>query len=182
MNTTKSTAIILYPRFSEYELSVLLSVLHQGGKSVKYVGLDRNVIKGEAGLPCIPETTIQELNLDEIDSIMLPGVDDFQHLINHHELSNFLNKANDGKRIIGAISSAPYLLSISGVLENKKYTVGLTEDQRNFLGTFNEKNYMNQPVVVDGNVITGKGSSFINFAFQYGELLNLKFDKRWYNQ
>ena len=182
MNTTKSTAIILYPRFSEYELSVLLSVLQQGGKSVKYVGLDRNVVKGEAGLPCIPETTIHELNLDEIDSIMLPGVDDFQHLLNHQELSNFLEKANDGKRIIGAISSAVYLLSISGVLVDKKYTVGLTEDQRKFLGTFNEKNFMNQPVVVDENIITGIGSSFVDFAFYYGELLRLNFDKQWYKK
>lgn len=30
----KKTAVLLYPQFSEYELSVALSVLMQGGKSV----------------------------------------------------------------------------------------------------------------------------------------------------
>lgn len=52
---------MLYPRFSEYELSVLLSVLQQGGKHTVYVGLDNQVIKGEAGLPCVPETTIKDI-------------------------------------------------------------------------------------------------------------------------
>ncbi len=177
---TKYTGILLYPRFSEYELSVLLSVLQQGEKPAIFIGLDHDVVKGEAGLLCQPEKTIHHIDLDEIDSLVLPGVDDFEHLVNHEELSSFLGQANDGKRIIGAISSAPYLLSMSGVLENKKYTTGLTEEQRSFLGTFTEENYVDSPVVVDDNLITAIGSAFIDFAFAFGDSLKLNYEKGWY--
>ncbi|MCF6137763.1 DJ-1/PfpI family protein [Pseudalkalibacillus berkeleyi] len=176
----KYTGILLYPRFSEYELSVLLSVLHQGGKRTIYIGLDKQVVNGEAGLPCLPEATINNVNIELIDSVVLPGVDDFEHLVNHSELTSFLQKIDDQNRIIGAISSAPYILSMSGVLDDKKYTTGLTSGQRKFLGTFIEENYINSPVVKDGHVITARGSAFIEFAYKFGESLNLKFEKDWY--
>ncbi|GEL05245.1 DJ-1/PfpI family protein [Rummeliibacillus stabekisii] len=176
------TGILLYPRFSEYELSVLLSVLMQGQKQTIYIGLEHEVVKGEAGLPCIPETTIKDIDIHQLDSIVLPGVDDFEHLVNHTELKSFLNLFKQRDIVIGAISSAPYLLSMSGLLNGRKYTTGLTEDQRAFLGTFNEGIFVDSPVVVDRNLLTAKGSSFIDFAIQFGELLHLEFDKSWYNK
>ncbi|MCG1023563.1 DJ-1/PfpI family protein [Sutcliffiella horikoshii] len=174
------TGIMLYQRFSEYELSVLLSVLRQGGKKVLFIGLDDQFVKGEAGLPCIPEMTIQDVDLEILDSIVLPGVDDFEHLVGHQELSAFLARANDNKRVIAAISSAPYLLSMSGLLAEKKYTTGLTKEQRDFLGTFNEGDYTDLPVVVDDTIITAKGSAFIEFAFAFGDRLQLNYQKEWY--
>lgn len=105
-----------------------MSVLQQGGKKAIYIGLDDQVVKGEAGLHCIPETTIQDVDLDILDSIVLPGVDDFEHLVRHQELSDFLVKANAKERVIAAISSAPYFLSMSGLLAEKKYITVLTEE------------------------------------------------------
>lgn len=174
------TGILLYPRFSEYELSVLLSVLKQGQKRTVFIGLNNQVVKGEAGLTSIPEATINEIDINQLDSLVLPGVDDFEHLFNHSELTSFLRNFIKKNIIIGAISSAPYLLSMSGLLSERKYTTGLTANQRDFLGTFNEDNYIDSPVVIDRNLITARGAAFIEFAIQYGELLNLNFDKSWY--
>jgi protein deglycase len=174
------TGILLYPRFSEYELSVLLSVLKQGQKPTVYIGLNDQVVKGEAGLPSIPEVTVNEVDINQLDSIVLPGVDGFEHLVDHPDLTKFLRKFQKKNIVIGAISSAPYLLSMSGLLDERKYTTGLTADQRKFLGTFNEDNYLDSPVVIDGNLITAKGPAFVDFAIKYGELLNLNFDKSWY--
>ena len=61
----KKTAVLLYPQFSEYELSVALSILMQGGKPVVTVGINNQPIKGESGLTCLPDTTIDEVNGDE---------------------------------------------------------------------------------------------------------------------
>lgn len=44
------TGVLLYPQFSEYELSVALSVLMQGGKPVTTIGIDLSPVKGESGL------------------------------------------------------------------------------------------------------------------------------------
>lgn len=180
LGEAKYTGILIYPRFSEYEVSVLLSVLQQGGKQTVYIGLDSQVVKGEAGLPCVPETTIKDIDLEHFDSIVLPGVDDFEHLVNHKGLSSFLLKVNENRLFIGAISSAPYFLSMSGVLADKKFTTGLTIEQREFLGTFTEDNFESTTVVVDDHIITARGSAFIDFAFKFGDHLNLKYQKEWY--
>ncbi|AJD89674.1 hypothetical protein JMA_03570 [Jeotgalibacillus malaysiensis] len=180
INHQTYTGILLYPGFSEYELSVLLSVLQQGGQQKMYIGLDHQVVKGEAGLSCVPYTTINEVDFEQIDSIVLPGVDDFEHLVNHRELSAFLNKINDQQKVIAAISSAPYLLSMSGVLSGVKYTTGLTVDQRMFLGTFDEADYVDEPVVTDQRFITARGAAFIQFAFAFGDLLGLNYQRDWY--
>ncbi|WP_084218599.1 DJ-1/PfpI family protein [Jeotgalibacillus alimentarius] len=85
-------------------------------------------------------------------------------------------------KIIGAISSAPYLLAQSGVLGDRKYTTGLTTEQRSFLGVFTEAHFVDAPTVVDGQIVTARGSAFIEFALEYGELLKLNIQKSWYGQ
>ncbi|WP_221564715.1 DJ-1/PfpI family protein [Alkalihalobacillus sp. TS-13] len=174
------TGIMLYPRFSEYEVSVLLSILKQGEKSIIHIGLDKQVVKGEAGLSCVPDVRIDEVDVSALDSIALPGVDDFRHLVEHPELITFLRKLQNKKIWLGAISSAPYLLSMSGLLDGKKYTTGLTEEQRCFLGTFSKADFIEEPVVVDDNLITARGSHFIEFAIEFGKALGLDFDESWY--
>ena len=67
----KKTAVLLYPQYSEYELSVALSILMQGEKPVITIGLNNLPIRGESGLTCLTDTTIDEVNLEEIDSLLL---------------------------------------------------------------------------------------------------------------
>ncbi|HWO76573.1 MAG TPA: DJ-1/PfpI family protein [Bacillus sp. (in: firmicutes)] len=76
----KKTAILLYPQFSEYELSVALSILMQGNKPIVTIGVNNNTIKGESGLTCVADTTINEANLNEFDSLVLPGCMDIMTL------------------------------------------------------------------------------------------------------
>ncbi|MFD1020541.1 DJ-1/PfpI family protein [Thalassobacillus hwangdonensis] len=174
------TGIILYQRFSEYELSVLLSVLSQGNKPVRYIGLDSTTVQGEAGLTCVTQSKVSDLPIDELDSVVLPGVEDFQHLVGHQGLIDFLKHVQKENMPIGAISSAPYFLAMSGLLDGYRYTTGLTEEQRMFLGTFQEDNYIDAPTVQDGNIVTAKGAAFIDFAITYGKLLQLEFNESWY--
>lgn len=174
------TGILLYHGFSEYELSVLISVLKQGKKPVVFIGLDHGLVAGEAGMPCNPQFSINQVDITQIDSLVLPGIDDFEHLVDHQDLKSFLEKFKERDVLIAAISSAPYLLSMSGLLNTKKFTTGLTREQRQFLGTFDEDNYREGPVVVDEQLITARGSAFVEFAYQVGESLELTFDRNWY--
>jgi len=43
----KKTAVLLYPQFSEYELSVALSILMQGGKPIITLGSNTKPIREE---------------------------------------------------------------------------------------------------------------------------------------
>ena len=51
--------IVWYPPFSEHELSVMQSVLMQGNKQIITVGVSEEPVRGEAGLVCVVNQTIQ---------------------------------------------------------------------------------------------------------------------------
>ncbi|WP_307149818.1 DJ-1/PfpI family protein [Robertmurraya andreesenii] len=175
-----TTGILLYPRFSEYELSVIISVLTQANHPKIFIGLNENTVKGEAGLTCIPETTIDQVNIEMLQSLILPGVDDFQHLIDQEPLFRFIRKIHEQDAVIGAISSAPFMLAKAGILKDRFYTTGISKQAREFLGFFNEKDYVDAPLVFDNGILTAKGAYFIDFANKFGQVLELDFNRNWY--
>lgn len=176
----KKTAVLLYPQYSEYELSVALSILMQGEKPVVTVGLNKLPIRGESGLTCLTDTTINEVNLEEIDSLLLTGCMDILALEGKREIFEFINRIERKASVIGSISSSPYLLANAGLLKGKKYTVGMTEEDREKSGVFEKENYSEELVVQDGKLITARGRGFIRFGVCFGKALNLKFDENWY--
>ncbi|MFD1738647.1 DJ-1/PfpI family protein [Bacillus salitolerans] len=178
----KKTAVLLYPQFSEYELSVALSILMQGRKPIITVGLNKNPIKGESGLTCVPDTSIDEVKINEIDSLLLTGCMDVFALNIDNSLVDFINLAERNASVIGSISSSPYLLAKAGVLKGKKYTIGMTEENREKSGVFENDNYSEELVVHDGKLITARGRGFIRFGVWFGKALNLDFDENWYKE
>lgn len=178
----KKTAVLLYPLYSEYELSVALSILMQGGKQVVTVGGSMEPIRGESGLTCLPDTTVDEINIDEIDSLLLTGCMDIFSLENDKALIDFIKRIESQVTTIGSISSSPYLLAKAGVLKGKRYTIGMTKEARDKTGIFEKDNYSEDLVVQDGKVITARGRGFVRFGAHFGKALNLEFDERWYRE
>lgn len=178
----KKTAVILYPQFSEYELTVALSILMQGNKPIITVGVNNQPIKGESGLTCVADANVESINLSEIDSLLLPGCMDISSLKDEQRLFDFLKQAASKATVIASISSSPFLLAKAGVLLNRKYTVGLTKEGMEKLGVFQMGNYSDELVVQDGNLITARGRGFIRFGVALGKALNLEFDEKWYRE
>lgn len=178
----KKTAVLLYPQYSEYELSVALSILMQAEKPVVTVGVTHQPIKGEAGLVCQPDATVDEINPEDIDSLLLTGCLDIFSLPEEQveRLVGFIKKVTNRDTVIGSISSSPYLLAKAGLLKDKTYTIGMYEEDRKKTGLFDEALYSSALVVQDGNMISARGSGFIRFGKLFGQALNLKFDERWY--
>ncbi|WP_028776470.1 DJ-1/PfpI family protein [Shimazuella kribbensis] len=178
----KKTAVLLYPQFSEYELSVALSILMQGKKTIVTIGLNNQPIIGESGLSVVPDKTVDEVNFDELDSLLLTGCMDILALENHEKYINFIRDVVTDETIIASISSSPYLLAKAGYLKEKKYTVGMTPENREESGVFERENYSDELVVKDGNVITARGRGFIRFGIYFGNALNLDFDEDWFKE
>ncbi|WP_421385321.1 DJ-1/PfpI family protein [Bacillus salacetis] len=178
----KKTAVLLYPLYSEYELSVALSILMQGGKPIITVGATGKPIRGESGLTCLPDTTVEEINFNEIDSLLMTGCMDVFSLENDKALIDFIRKSERQAITIGSISSSPYLLAKAGVLKGKRYTIGMTEEDRDKTGLFDKENFSEELVVHDGKLITARGRGFIRFGICFGRALNLEFDENWYKE
>ncbi|MDZ5473056.1 DJ-1/PfpI family protein [Bacillus sp. 31A1R] len=176
----KKTAVLLFPLFSEYEISVALSILMQGNKPVVTVGMSKGPIKGEASLSCVADLTIDEINFNEIDSLLIPGCMDISTIMNEEKLIHFIKEIASENRVIASISSSPLLLAKAGVLKGKKFTVGLTEEFMIETGSFEMENLSKELVVRDGNLLTARGRGFIDFGVTFGHMLHLNFDKAWY--
>lgn len=179
----KKTAVLLYPQFSEYELTVALSILMQGEKPVVTVSLNDSPVKGEAGLTCIADRTVDNIDVGGIDSLLLPGCMDIFKLEDQYRYIEFIKQvASQENVIIASISSSPLLLAKAGILRNKKYTIGMIEKERNEAGIFEKENFVEELVVQDGNIITARGRGFIRFGTFFGKALGIKFDENWYKE
>lgn len=174
------TGILLYHHFSKYELSVALSVLRQGNQDIETIGLGDSQVVGEAGLTCVPDSTIEKVDVNELNCLVLPGCDDIGHLKDETRLFSFISQVIEGNSVVAAISSAPFLLAKAGALNTQRYTVGFTREQRDFIGIFNETNYIDSPLVTDGKILTAKGAFFKDFGIQLGKMLELDFNSSWY--
>ena len=179
----KKTAVLIYPNFSEYELTTALSILMQGAKPISIISIDEEPVKGEAGLTVKADLTIDQVNYAEYDSLLLTGCMDIFDVLNNSLYTDFIqniSKPNDF--VIASISSSPALLAKAGLLKNKNYTVGLVKEARSASGVFDDANYVEELVVQDGNLLTAWGSAFIEFGIRFGELLHLEFEEGWYRK
>lgn len=179
---SKPTGVLLYPLFSEYELTVALSVLKQGEHPIVTIGVTAGPIRGESDLNCLPDTTIDEIDPASIGSLLLPGCMDISTLYHNEDLITFIRRcaAANEDLVIGAISSSPYLLAKARVLDGHRFTVGIGLEEREKTGVFQEHHYRSEQVVEDGRILTARGRAFVEFGIRFGRMLELEFDPEWY--
>ncbi|OBZ12949.1 MULTISPECIES: DJ-1/PfpI family protein [Bacillales] len=175
-----ATGVLLYPLFSEYELTVALSVLKQGNHPITTIGITDRPIQGESDLTCVADKTIYNVDASTIDSLLLPGCMDISTLFENADVIRFLQKFTEKDLVIASISSSPYLLAKAGLLKGKRYTIGMLPEHRAQTGVFDEELYSEELVVQDGNLLTARGRGFIEFGLRLGDMLKLTYDPRWY--
>ena len=110
----KKTAILLYDSFCNFEISVALEILALAEKPITVFGITKQAIRSEDGLSIFPDDTIDNLDLDAYDSLILPGAMDIRETIENERIVDFIKKFE--KKTIGAISIAPLLLVNAGLL------------------------------------------------------------------
>ncbi|MHA2297997.1 MAG: DJ-1/PfpI family protein [Candidatus Hodarchaeales archaeon] len=166
----------VYDTMTDFEMTLACSFLNDfKSKTVVSFGYEKSPVKSTSGLIYNPEMTIMEAisSLNEIDGLIIPGGYD---RILSTELKQLIKQFKSEKKLLAAICSAPEFLARSGVLEGKKYTTTLLPEEYSKKGEidpFNRENFLDQSLVRDDNVITAKGSAFIDFALEILEWFNL---------
>jgi hypothetical protein len=77
----RTACLILFPRFSEFEQFVALSVLAQGRVNTQVFALSSDPVRGEAGLTVLPEGDLRDAPQSGLDAVIVPGADEFGHLV-----------------------------------------------------------------------------------------------------
>lgn len=159
--------VMLADGFEEVEAIEPIDILKRGGVDVTTVGVKGKTVTGAHGICVTADITIDEVNPEDMELLMLPGGGGHEILDASNEVHGLLNYAVIHGLYISAICASPSILGKKMMLEGKKATC--------FPG-FEKYLYGAQIVadkaVVDGKIITGKGAgAAADFGFAMLEIL-----------
>jgi len=155
----KRVALIIANRdFRDEEFFVTRDVLVSKGIKVQVFSNEIGLALGRFGGEVIIKNCIENLIVDDFDAIVfIGGSGALERLDNSISYDLIRSFAGQGK-IVAAICISPVILAKSGVLEGKTATVWFSAMDKSAVAILTNKGakYADLPVVVDGNVITGR--------------------------
>lgn len=161
----KKFAVLLYPDFSLQEVTCLTSALTVWfGETVDFIASENREYQSEEGLRVLPTKTTADAGVADYDCVILPGTVNPLPALFDEKLIGFLRAGAGSDTVFAAISSSPILLSKAGVLEGKKFTAGYFMQMAETFQFVEKENFIHRGIVEDGNVITGIGMFFREFA------------------
>lgn len=161
----KKYAMILYPNFSLQEVTTLTSVLTVWfGETIDFIASENKEYFSEEGLCAKPTKTVDEVKVTDYDCVILPGTINPLPALFDDKLIAFLSEGKDSDVVFASISSSPILLAKAGILKGKKFTSGFFMQMADTFDFVEKENFIHKGIVEDGNVITGIGMFFREFA------------------
>lgn len=164
----KKILVPLAQGFEEIEAIAGIDVIRRADVEVITVSLGDLKVKGAHDVVVLADKSIDEIDANEFDGILLPGgMPGSTNLRDDERVINAVKSLNKSGKLVSAICAAPIVLEKAGVLKGKKATCypGFDEEMPSC-------SYMDDRVVVDGNVITGKGpGAALEFAFKVVDYL-----------
>lgn len=158
-------AVMLYPDFSLQEVTCLTSALTVWfGETIDFIATEDREYRSEEGLRVLPTKTTAEVKVTDYDCVILPGTVNPLPALFDERLIDFLRAGTGSGVVFAAISSSPILLSKAGVLDGKQFTAGYFMQMAEVFQFVEKKNFIHRGIVEDGNVVTGIGMFFREFA------------------
>ena len=180
----KKTAVLIYNLFCNFEIAPALEMLAMAQKPITIFAKALSPVRSEEGVTVLPEKAIAELNLEEYDSLLLPGAMDIREAIEDDAILGFIKQFNG--MVIGAISIAPLLLLKAGLLDGKPFMAGVnpedlaeevyTNEDLAFMKGWDEciKNPVPEGYIRSGNIVTSVSYGFIRWTLAFGDMLGIK--------
>lgn len=164
----KKIIIPLAQGFEEIEAVTSIDVLRRANIDVTTVSLGDLKVKGAHNIVVLADKSVDQIDIDEFDGILLPGgMPGSTNLRDDDRVIKMTRTLYKAGKLVSAICAAPIVLEKANVLKGRKAT--------SYPG-FNEEmpscNYVDDRVVVDGNIITGKGPGVaLEFALKIVDYL-----------
>lgn len=167
----KKVAIMLADGFEEIEALATADILRRAGIECDLVSIDKEMVLGAHKMQIKADKIISS-EITSYDMIVCPGgLPGAKYLSECDELIDAIREFNskDDKYIAAICASPAIVLSKAGIEENRYITSYPGEDFEELL---DKANYVEELVVVDGNLITSRGpaTTFL-FAYKLVDLL-----------
>jgi putative intracellular protease/amidase len=144
-------AIAALQRYTDFQVLTFSAT----GKPVRSMG----------NVHVLPDTSMDHVNVEDVNLLLLPGGEHWDEAGNL-EIVPLLNSILDAGKAVAAICGATGFLAQHGYLDNVRHT---SNDLEYYLKKVapdykGEKNYVHQPCVREGNLITATGTAPLAFA------------------
>lgn len=162
----KTVFVFLTTGFEEIEALATVDILRRGEVDVKTVSLigERTVI-GSHGVPVVADILFEELNQEDARMLVLPG--GTVKYNEHENMKQLIAQFAQAQKPVAAICASPMVLGGLGLLQGKKAV-----SYPGFETYLEGATHVDTPVVVDGNITTGKGPGLtFDFALNLLEQL-----------
>lgn len=154
----------------ELEAVTITDLLTRAGIDVVTAGLDDQPVKASRGITLVPDTTIDAVDADDFDMIVLPGgLPGADNLDADRRIHTILQQLHKQGKYTAAICAAPKVLAGAGLLNGRKATgyPGVLDSM-----SLPEVEIEPKAVVRDGKVITSRGpGTAMDFALTLIEQL-----------
>lgn len=164
----KKVGVLFANGFEEIEALTVVDVLRRAEVQCDIVTLEGKEVLGAHNIAIKGDKVIGDY-LKDYDMIVLPGgMPGATNLRDNDAVIELIKYFNDNNKFIAAICAAPIVLAKAEVINNINITSypGYEEDLKN-------GKYMEELVVVDGNIITSRGpATTLEFSYKLLEVLN----------
>lgn len=155
----------------EIEAITTVDILRRAGIDVRTVSVnenDGNTVLGSHNIKIICDLTVSETETDKLEGVILPGgMPGTLNLEKSDRVKELVRYCADNKLYTFAICAAPSVLGHMGILKGRRATC-----YPGFEGELIGAEYVNEPAVRDGKVITSKGPGCtVDFAMMIVEAL-----------
>lgn len=157
--------------FEELEAVTVIDVLRRAGIEVTTAGLDGNgPVTGSRQTQIVPDAALDAVMDQDFDMITLPGgLPGVDHLKKDERIQKLIDRFSSKGKYTAAICAAPTILAARGHLEGRQVTSNPKFQNQVNLG---EVDYVEDPVVVDGPVVTSRGpGTAMEFGLKLIEIL-----------
>lgn len=156
--TSKKALILTANQFEDMELFFPLFRLQEAGWQVDVATPEKIEISGEHGYSITPEKTIDEINPDEYDLLVIPGggPDGAPAVVCKIKKAQEITQSFFQKnKPVGSVCHGPWTLAAADVIHGRHLTSfwqdGVPEAVKEAGGIWEDKD-----VVVDGNLVTSR--------------------------
>ena len=172
MTTNKKVAIMLANGFEEIEALTVVDVLRRANIDCDTVSIHEELVESCHGVQVKSDKHIDNIDKDSYDMIVLPGgLPGADYLRDCAELISWIQDfSKNSNKYIAAICAAPQVLAKAGIEKGRKVT---SYPGNIFREILKDANYIEDLVVVDGNIITSRGpATAMSFAYKLVDILD----------
>ncbi len=176
----KNAYVFLYNKFVDFEISQALLLLIKDYNIIT-VGFEEGLVRSYSNLLVKAEMALENLDVDAVDVLIIPGGEPKEIIWDEsfsekvQTLNEKLVQLNEKGKIISAICGGPTFLANASVLDKRKCTASIKDDEKEF---YKNSEFVEEDFVIDKNILTAQGQAFSDFAVQLARMCDsLKTDE-----